>query len=248
MNSGWEKYFLPSYGAIQEVRSPIKESIFFGGLCFLISLGLILNLKQTRANTDKLIFLLSTQPGLVQKIEILEAQNSILQSEIVSEKHKFTKQLETKTEKFLNNYNSLLAINKYKGEGVIITLNDSTKPLTYGENPNLMIVHNLDLLSIVNELWGSGAKAISVNDQRITATSEFNCIGPIILINKSRVLPPFTIKAIGDPEELERAVSNGYIKKYDLENFGIKFTIQKNESIEVPASSKTPFASFKGNL
>lgn len=248
MNSGWEKYFIPGYTHTQEAREPIKEKIFFGGICFLITLGILTHLKIKQLYPDQLNVTFFTRPGLLQKIEIIEAQNSVLESEILAEKHKFSQLLEQKAEKFLEKYNSLTAITEFKGEGVIVKLNDSTKPLTFGENPNLMIVHNLDLLSIVNELWGSGAKAIAINDQRITVESEFNCIGPIILINKVRVLPPFTIKAIGNPEKLYKIVNNGYIKKYDLEKFGISFSIQKSEDITIPASSKAPFATLKGNL
>ena len=248
MNSSWEKYFIPSYNDLQEEKNKIKESVFFGGICLLIAMGLILHLKKMQVSTDKLDFTFSTRPALFQKLEILDAQNSILESEIINLKHRLSLLLEEKAKEFVSNYNSLLAINEYNGEGVIVKINDSTKPLTFGENPNLMIIHNLDLLSIVNELWGAGAKAISVNDQRIISTSEFNCIGPIILINNSKVLPPFSIKAVGDPEKLYDTVSNGYIKIHDLEKYGITYLIKKEKNITIPASSKTAFVTIKGTL
>lgn len=247
MSSSWEKYFKPSYNRHQETNEPIKEFLFFGGICFFLTL-LILNLNKFQLIPNNLNIPFSTKPELVQKLEILEAKNSILESQILILNHKASLSLEKKAENYINKFNSLLAIKEYKGEGVIIKLNDSTKPLTFSENPNLMVIHNLDLLSIVNELWGSGAKAISVNDQRIIETSGFNCIGPILLINSSRVLPPFTIKAIGNADKLYNTATNGYIKKYDLKNYGITYNIEKRSNITVPASNKTLFTSLKGNL
>jgi uncharacterized protein YlxW (UPF0749 family) len=241
MNSSWAKYFTPGYSNLQEIKSTKNEFWFFGGLSLLITVGVIIHLKQTQLDTDNLNFLISNRPGIAQKLEIVEAENSILESQILIQSHEFTSIIQERASKILKNYNSLLALEETSGEGVIINLNDSTKPLTPGENPNLMIVHNLDILAIVNELWASGAKAVSINDQRITATTEFNCIGPIILVNNSRIMPPFTIKAVGDPEKMSETVKNGYIRKYNLEKYGINFSISKKDSITIPATSKTVF-------
>lgn len=248
MTNDWKKYFITSYKQIDEVNKPKREALYFAGVSFLVAIGFVLHIKNAQVDTDNLNILFSTRPSLHQKLEVLEAENSILESQFMNYKYKFSKLLEQKANEFVIKYNSLLAIKETSGEGVIVRLNDSVKPLTFGENPNLMIVHNLDLLSIVNELWGSGATAISVNDQRITTTSEFNCIGPIILINKSRIMPPFSIKAIGNANKLYKTVTGGYIKKYDLEKYGITFSVKRNEKIRIPASSNTQFITLEGKL
>ena len=56
-----------------------------------------------------------------------------------------------------------------KGEGIIITLNDGVK--TSVDNNSDVLVHDSDVLTVVNELKAAGAEAISVNGQRIIATS-----------------------------------------------------------------------------
>jgi uncharacterized protein YlxW (UPF0749 family) len=58
-------------------------------------------------------------------------------------------------------------------------------------------------LKIVNEMRVSGAEAISVNDERITAMSEIRCAGTTILVNLNKIAPPFVIKATGNPQLLE---------------------------------------------
>lgn len=121
-----------------------------------------------------------------------------------------------------------------EGPGVELSIDDSAKPLAKGENPNIAIVHNEDLLRIVNELKASGAEAISINDQRLIETSEISCAGPTILVNKSRIVPPFIIRAIGDPDTMMAALQlRGGILEY-LQFYGIQVNITKEPNVLVP--------------
>ena len=58
-----------------------------------------------------------------------------------------------------------------RGEGVIVRMDDSARPAKSGENPNLYVIHDDDLLRVINELRAAGAEAISVNGQRLTGVS-----------------------------------------------------------------------------
>lgn len=122
-----------------------------------------------------------------------------------------------------------------EGPGLVVTINDSSQPLQRGEDPNISIVHNDDLLRLVNELKSAGAEAVSVNDQRLVATSEIACAGTTILINKSRVAPPFVIRAIGNPDTMDSALSmRGGIVEY-LQFYGIQVNIAKKSKVVLPA-------------
>lgn len=122
-----------------------------------------------------------------------------------------------------------------KGKGIIVTLNDSPRGLQPGEDPNLYLIHDEDLLKVVNELWAAGAEAISINGHRLVTNSEIRCAGTTILVNVNKIAPPFVINAIGDPEILETSlrIKGGWLSY--LENFGIQSQIQPSDSIEVPA-------------
>jgi uncharacterized protein YlxW (UPF0749 family) len=73
---------------------------------------------------------------------------------------------------------------------------------------NYFIVHDSDMLHVINELRGAGAEAIAINGTRIMATSRISCGGPTINVGKSeRFTPPFVIHAIGDPDALWPAFS-----------------------------------------
>ncbi len=53
------------------------------------------------------------------------------------------------------------------GEGVVVYVDDGTRDLYEGEDPNAVLVHDIDILTIINELNRSGAEVLSVNGQRI---------------------------------------------------------------------------------
>lgn len=86
------------------------------------------------------------------------------------------------------------------GPGVKITLSDSKSEK--GVFSQDVIIHDVDVLKTVNELWAAGAEAISVNDHRVVGRSSFRCVGPVIHVDNVPVASPIVIKAIGDSDAL----------------------------------------------
>lgn len=124
------------------------------------------------------------------------------------------------------------------GPGVEVTLNDSSINVRAGDNPSLYLLHDEDILLILNELRAAGAEAISINGQRIMATTEVRCAGPTILLNQSkRLTPPYIILAIGDPESLEASLKMKGGIAQSLQIFGIQVSVKKTTGIVVPAYS-----------
>ena len=104
-------------------------------------------------------------------------------------------------------YLSMVAgLTDVEGPGVMVILQDSTAANTSGEEADYLI-HDSDLLSVINELRDAGAQALSLNGERILATSEIRCAGSVVLINGQRVAAPFVIYAIGDPTTLYNALT-----------------------------------------
>lgn len=128
----------------------------------------------------------------------------------------------------------LLAV---KGPGIVVTINDSPRQLQPGEDPNSLLVHDSDLQDVVSELRASGAEAIAINDERIIAMSEIRCAGTTILVNTNKVVPPFVIKVIGDPQMLESGltIKGGVAQK--LKDYGLLVQVQKSEKVQIPAFS-----------
>lgn len=118
-----------------------------------------------------------------------------------------------------------------KGKGIKVTLNDA--PARDIENPNLLIIHDMDVYGVINELKKAGAQAISINGERIMANSEQVCAGPTIRINKNRYPVPYEIMAIGDPELLYNSLDESKTV-FLMRDFDIGVDIKKSDNIEIP--------------
>ncbi len=108
----------------------------------------------------------------------------------------------TALEQQLEHLRILAGLTPLTGPGVVIELRDSRRPLPPGGDPNTVILHYTDLQSVINDLWASGAEAISLNGIRLITFTGLNCVGTTILCSTKRVAPPYQILAIGDPSKL----------------------------------------------
>lgn len=86
-----------------------------------------------------------------------------------------------------------------EGPGLAVTLSDSRKPQ---QDTVAGIIHDVDVLRVVNELWASGAQAITVNNHRASVGSFYRCAGPVLYVDGAAVASPVVIRAIGDADTL----------------------------------------------
>lgn len=122
------------------------------------------------------------------------------------------------------------------GAGIEVTMdNKSINKNQPQYDANLFSITFEDLLRVVNELRAAGAKAISINEQRIVSTSEIRTAGNFIDVNLHRLSPPYKIKVLGDAEKLESSlkIKNGIVDT--LGEWGIGITVNRNEDITIPA-------------
>lgn len=129
-----------------------------------------------------------------------------------------------------------------QGPGLLIRLEDNnegaeqcqkTKPSSY--NPASYIVHDKDLLYLVRAM-APEAEAISINGLRLGDSSSIRCLGSVILVDSTRLAPPYEIKAIGDPERLRSALQSSDRYRSLLRTY-IPVEVQEKELLEVPARS-----------
>ena len=142
---------------------------------------------------------------------------------------------DSQNEEEIKNNQKLLGLTDISGQGLIITL-DENREVNSNEvlNINGYLVHEEDLLYIVNELFNAGADAVSINDQRVVSTTSILCDGNIIRINGEMIGVPITIKAIGYPERLDGALARpgGYLEV--MANDGVIVVVEKSENINIP--------------
>lgn len=222
----------------------LKSSIMLGVMCFALTFGIFLQVK-TVANSNIKVSQNYEENNL--KAEILKfkekydnVSKDIEKSEKIleDERKKATqnnKELEDAEIK-IKKYNKILGLSEVKGPGVIVTLQDSKMNPNNALNISDLLVHDLDILSVINELKNAGAEAISINDQRVVSTTAISCEGNVININKVKVGAPFVIKAIGLPESLEALDRpGGYLQI--LKKYSIQANLEKSNEIIIPKYS-----------
>lgn len=121
-----------------------------------------------------------------------------------------------------------------RGPGVIVTVNNR---YLYDLDEHPQIIRNVyyeDLLKLVNELNAAGAEALSINGERIVATTEIRNAGDYIVINTNRYSVPFEIQAIGNPDKLMAALNllGGVV---DNLSELIDIRLKSEENILIPA-------------
>ncbi|MBQ7668102.1 MAG: DUF881 domain-containing protein [Clostridia bacterium] len=213
-------------------------------ICFI--LGLMFNMQLKTVNKSTTTATVRNSELQAQYSELKKAyddmQVTLAEKEKILQDYRNVETTEETVELIKQELNTALrdaGLKDVRGQGLIVTVEDSVNEAGQDTNLNNYLVHDEDLLNIVNELKSSGAEAISINDQRIVAMSSIRCAGPTILVNDEKLAPPFTIKAIGDASLLESAINMRGSYVDILKGWGIRFTITKENDIFIPKYSKT---------
>lgn len=127
------------------------------------------------------------------------------------------------------------------GPGLVVSVDDA--PIDPGADARAIRegkVLSRDLQVVVNALWMSGAEAIDVGGQRLTARSAIRFAGEAILVNYRPLTRPYVIRAIGDPDRLTRDFAGGdgggYLHELSA-NFGIKTVVTTEQDIVMKSAS-----------
>ncbi|MFD3734600.1 DUF881 domain-containing protein [Streptomyces sp. NPDC058632] len=133
------------------------------------------------------------------------------------------------------------------GPGVKLVVNDAKDTSTGGDGDARSTtgfsdtgrVRDRDMQRVVNGLWESGAEAISINGQRLTALSAIRAAGDAILVDNRPLVPPYTVFAVGDGQELSSRFQNssdGLYLHALQENYGIRTALSVEDDLRLPAA------------
>jgi uncharacterized protein YlxW (UPF0749 family) len=172
-----------------------------------------------------------------QKTEIDDLRNKLTEFQSSTTQTGKTMQLLNQE---LQDYKTLAGVTPVKGPGISIYLDDSKVRLPMGEDADPLLIHDYDLLLVVNELRSAGAEAISINDQRMIENTAIRCVGATILVNDRRIAGPFELRAIGDPRELAGAMSLPMGVLDQLRAIKVQVKVVREEEVRLPAVTVQP--------
>lgn len=221
-------------------------SLVLGIMCFLLTYGIAIQIKTVKG-TGTTISTNATENELrdavlkaKEKYDNLYVALEEAESQLEKERTNATKNNTelTDLEDTIKEGNKLTGLSEVTGNGIIVTVNDNQKISlnNWLADPNILIVHDTDLMHIVNELKNAGAEAISINGQRIVTTSAIECDGNVIKVNGEKIGVPFEIKAIGLPEALSAIERFGGYLDYLKEDRFLDVTVKRadKEKITIP--------------
>lgn len=184
----------------------------------------------------------------VNTIEQLEAEQSALKAEIArlrADLATLQSQAAEETDRLrrlddeLDAQSAVAGLTAVRGPGVAVTLDDSSiRNISASSDPNAYLVHEFDVRDVINVLWLGGAEAIAVNDERIVGNTSVYCVGSTVMVNTTRLSPPYVIRAIGEPGLLAGTLRNpSYLTslRQKVERYGIKFQVAQSAKTTLPA-------------
>lgn len=218
-----------------------KQAIWIGVICLLLGVSFSFQYKyynsayKMEPKQTKLIDELSTlkkeKAALLDKISQLEETLDNI-GDKASQESVLVKNLNDE----LNRYRSYVGLTRLSGPGVIITLDNPDNDSNYSGEKNIVYDYRL-ILDLVNELYSSGAEAISINEQRMINSSEVRLAGRQINVNMIPLSPPFVIKAIGEYDSLSGGISQRFGIVQSIREAGYYAEVKKAENMEILAYS-----------
>lgn len=210
-----------------------------------IILGLMVSLQYKSQQNPDVAVKLEDRRAALEMVRTLEGERNRMSAEITELRSRMagleeasgrSDALSKQMQEQLGRSRIEAGLTGMKGPGVSVVLSDSPRNAPANTDPYYYIIHDVDLQALVNELWASGAEAVSINDQRVVTRTSIRCVGPTILVNGVRMAAPYTVKGIG-PGDLEAALRmpGGFLDSMSaLINNGGQVTITRMDSITIP--------------
>ena len=202
---------------------------------------------QWNSSVERQAFTSSAQQVLADQVLQLEEEQQQLRADIADAEAEVQRIQEESTSSSatlaalnaqLEQARLAVGLTAVSGPGVVVEISDSNRVVPPGENPSSYIVLVDDLRDIVTALWASGAEAITIDGERLVASSSIYGVGASVLVNTSFLSPPFRIEAIGDEGLLDRfqshAAFTGRVAQR-IEFFGLEFAMAPSDGLELPA-------------
>ena len=228
-------------------------TIIIGIMCFLVAASICIQYRSVQSFTTTGEASVQSMAENKLRDQILKEQENYnrlqVQAELTQEKlEKLRNDAASNSdeaaalEEELTKLNKILGYSDVKGKGLTITLRDSDSTENY---TNESIIHDMDLVEVVNELFNAGADAVSINGQRIMSSTAISCNGNIVRINNEKITVPFVINAIGSTEGLYGTMMRprGYLEI--LSDYGIKVDVKKVEKNELEVPKYTGSFQYK---
>ncbi|MER7786196.1 DUF881 domain-containing protein [Streptomyces albidoflavus] len=215
----------------------------------LVLAALVVTVGAAQAREDAPV-VAKEREELIDRIESGSATADALEKDIESLRTEVGKRQREALQKHGGDQGALVGLlsgsTAVHGPGLKLVVDDAKGSETGGGGPRESAgfsdtgrLRDRDMQRIVNGLWQSGAEAVSINGQRLTALSAIRAAGDAILVDNKPLGPPYTVLAVGDGQRLAdrfQGSSDGQYLAALRENFGIRTKITAEDEVRLPAA------------
>jgi len=227
---------------LKKWQLPLTLVLFLSGLLLVLALRSLAGsgILPSRTQNENLANLIKSQESQIAGIELdVSGRRNLLNTFQLNSAA--GRQTLTVLQSQIEQQNALAGFTEVQGPGVVVSLDDNRKDAQTAENldpgqynPDDYLIHDRHLLYIVNDLRAAGAEAISVNDQRVVSTTEIRCAGTTILVNSTRLAPPYVIRAIGNPDSLTNMLESPENEYNILKMAGFPVSAVTSQAVLIP--------------
>lgn len=225
----------------------LKAKLGFAACLVLAALVVTLGAAQARVSAPVLA---KEREELIDRIDAETAAADTLEAQVEKVRDDVGRRQRKALEKHGGDQTELVALlsgaTPVYGPGVKLVVDDAKDTDQGGGGPRETSgfsdtgrVRDRDLQRVVNGLWQSGAEAIAINGQRLTALSAIRAAGDAILVDNKPLVPPYSVLAVGDGKELSAAFrdsADGQYLQALKDTFDIRTSISVQEKVNLPAA------------
>lgn len=208
-------------------RQPTGIHVVIVILCIALGFAVALQVRQAQEDTYSTM----RQDDLVRLLDELTTRNRELTEEGNSLRRELTELESGSTSRAAAQEAAaqqarvqgiLAGVLPVEGPGLEVVVRDSDNQLSAST-----------FVTVLEELRNAGAEAIELNGQRITASSWFATTGDGMLVSSTAITPPYTWRAIGDPQTMAAALDIPGGALSSVRSAGASSEVIHHETLEI---------------
>jgi uncharacterized protein YlxW (UPF0749 family) len=223
-------------------RAAVPVAVAVAGLLFATS---AINANGTDLRGGRFDDLASLVQARSVEVNDLRSQAAALQASIDQLARQVHDQRVARLQRRLSRMAPAAGLTPVSGPGLSVTLDDAPRnqqvPPAIGANA--LVVHQQDIQAVVNALWAGGAEAMSLQGQRVIATTGIKCVGNTVVLHGVPYSPPYRIVAIGNQQSMQAGLdTSDYIDNYKqyVVRFGLGYAVALLPHAELPGYGESP--------
>ncbi|SCG84244.1 putative protein Mb1856 [Proteiniborus sp. DW1] len=211
-------------GIILSIQFKITQNVTGGDTPIAKSKTLLAELNKLEAQRAEVKKDLSEVEDEIKRLEQEQANKNYYLRNLYSE---------------LEKYNMFIGYKEIQGPGVVVEISEPEKEAIFDDGTSIIAYNYDSLLQIISFLNAANAEAISINDIRYTSYSTLELENNSLIFDDHVLSPPITIKAIGEPKELEANLTfrNGILDAMKRQ-LHLKVNVSRKDDIVIPSINK----------